>query len=110
MPLENGGEITAYRIYILAGDNLNWAESDFCLSSDPLILANLYCYVPMSDLTDLGKFNLPYNRFISAKVQAYNLRGYGDLSTINTISENVEVEPMTINLPYNGGETFTSET
>jgi hypothetical protein len=90
----NGGEVTNYRVVILADDNLTWLESEFCISTDPLLLANLYCYVPMDDLTTT--FNLPYNRFISAKVQAYNLRGYGELSEINTLGVNAEVVPQVV--------------
>jgi hypothetical protein len=48
----------------------------------------------MDDLTTT--FNLPYNRFISAKVQAYNLRGYGELSEINTLGVNAEVVPQVV--------------
>jgi len=28
-------------------------------------------------------FLLPYNKFISVKVQAFNLRGWGELSSVN---------------------------
>jgi hypothetical protein len=47
----------------------------------------------MEELT-VDKFTLPYNRFISVKVQAYNLRGWSELSTTNTIGANAEVVPV----------------
>jgi hypothetical protein len=66
-PQENGAEIEAYKILILASDSLTWLESDSCLSTNYLLIEDLYCYVPMEELTG-DKFTLPYNRFISIKV------------------------------------------
>lgn len=80
-----------YKLLLLAGDNITWKESSFCEHTDPLLVQDLYCYIPMEDLTTT--FSLPYNKFISAKIQAYNLRGWGDLSPTNTESSYVEVVP-----------------
>lgn len=109
-PQANGAEITAYKVLVLASDNLSWLESDNCHSTDPLLVLNLYCYLPMEDITDPAKFGLAYNTFISVKVQALNLRGWSDLSPINTLGVNAEVVPVKMNQPSNGGETFTTET
>jgi hypothetical protein len=47
----------------------------------------------MEELTG-DRFTLPYNRFISIKVQAYNLRGWSELSTANVIGAYAEVVPV----------------
>ena len=80
----NGAAITYYRVLILAGDSIQWFESQSCLSTDTSLVLNNYCYVPMSELTG-STFNLPYNRVITAKVQAKNIKGWGYLSSSNTI-------------------------
>jgi hypothetical protein len=46
----------------------------------------------MDELTG-PTFNLPYNRIITAKVQAKNLKGWNNLSVSNTIGAAVEVTP-----------------
>jgi hypothetical protein len=46
----------------------------------------------MDELTG-PTFNLPYNRIITAKVQAKNLKGWSTLSVSNTIGAAVEVTP-----------------
>jgi len=55
----------------------------------------------MSELTG-STFNLPYNRVITAKVQAKNLKGWGTFSSSNTIGAQVEVIPQKIDKPMNG--------
>lgn len=66
-PDDNGAYITAYRIQLLASDSLTWYESEYCKYTDPSLLQNMQCYVPMAELTGT-KFNLPFNRLIVGKV------------------------------------------
>ena len=47
--------------------------------------------VPMSELT--GAFGLQYAALITARVQAYNLKGWGSLSSVNTVGALAEVVP-----------------
>jgi len=61
----------------------------------------------MNELTG-PRFNLPYNRFISIKVQAYNIRGWSVLSQINTVGVYAEVVPSALLAPTNGP--LTTET
>ncbi len=92
-PLSNNGAvITQFRVLILAGDSIQWFESQSCLSTDVSLVNNNYCFVPMDELTG-PTFNLPYNRIITAKVQAKNLKGWSTLSVSNTIGAAVEVTP-----------------
>ena len=61
----------------------------------------------MLELTG-SKYQLPYNKFISVKVQAYNFKGWGQLSDVNIIGPSAEVFPQTVSTPYNGN--LTTET
>lgn len=91
-PDENGATITNYRILLLAADSLTWLESEFCKSTDASLVTAMYCYVPMAELTG-SRFNLPYNRLISVKAQAKNLRGWGELSQSNIVGAKAEIVP-----------------
>lgn len=96
-PSENGASIEAYRILIRTADGMLWLESQHCLSTEPSLLTNLYCYVPMEELTSASdSFNLPYNHFVEVKVQAYNHRGWGDLSNTNTVGVYAETVPSVV--------------
>lgn len=106
-PNANGADISAYRVYIMTSDGLSWLESDHCENSDVSLVTNLYCYVPMEELVGL-RYSLPYNKFISAKVQAFNPRGWGDLSDVNTLGVYAEVVPLVVDQPRNG--LLTTET
>ena len=66
-PSANGAAITAYRVYLKHQDGVTWSESSNCESNDPLLVQNLYCYVPMDELTD-GKFGLAYDELVIARV------------------------------------------
>jgi hypothetical protein len=50
-PESNGAEITAYRVLLLANDNISWLESEFCQNTDATLVTQLSCYVPMSEIT-----------------------------------------------------------
>ena len=106
-PASNGAEITAYKVLILASDNISWLEAPSCQHSDHLLVENLFCYIPMSELTEPA-LSLAYNSFISVKVQAFNLRGWGSLSDVNTNGARVEIVPVKNDLPMNG--VLTTET
>jgi hypothetical protein len=92
-PDNNGSEILTYRVLLLASDTITWLESEYCQYDDTGLLADMSCYVPMAELTS-SKYSLPYNRFISIKVQAYNYRGWGPLSQANIVGVNAETVPV----------------
>jgi hypothetical protein len=106
-PINNGATITNYKLLILAGDQLSWLESEKCDSTDPILVTDLHCYIPMEELTG-DRFNLSYNEFISIKVQAMNLRGWSELSDTNSISVYTEVVPLVVQQPMIG--VLTTET
>ena len=54
--------------------------------------ATLSCFIPMKDLTDpTGKYKLPLNRFIQARVRAVNFLGISLWSDLNTDQASAEV-------------------
>ena len=79
-PELNGAPIEEYKIYILKGNGINYGFSDSCDGQDP---SQLYCLVPMTELTDPGLFDLPYGRLVAARVQALNRAGWSALSDFN---------------------------
>jgi hypothetical protein len=91
-PDDNGATITNYKVVLLASNSITWLESEYCESTDVVLVTDMQCYVPMAELTGT-RFNLPYNRFISVKVQAYNLRGWSELSQSNIVGVNAETIP-----------------
>lgn len=95
-PPTNGADIDAYTVIIASGDGLTWAEASTCDGTDPTVMSDQYCLVPMSELTDPAKFNLPYGRLIVAKVQARNSAGWSQLSDSNTDGAYSEVVPQAV--------------
>jgi len=61
----------------------------------------------MSELT--GAFGLQYAALITARVQAYNLKGWGSLSSVNTVGALAEVVPGQVNIPRRGSLTTETE-
>ena len=61
--------------------------------------------MPMTELVDATKYNLPRGRLVVAKVQAYNNRGWSDYSAANTIGVTAEVVPTSVDLPTRGTQT-----
>jgi len=62
----------------------------------------------MEELTG-ERFLLPYNKFISVKVQAFNLRGWGELSSVNINGVYTEVVPQKIAILNNAAETTETQ-
>jgi hypothetical protein len=108
-PAVNGAAIDAYKVIIVSGDGLTWAEASTCDGTDATIVGSLYCLVPMSELTDPTKFNLPYGRLIVAKVQAQNSAGWGQLSDSNVAGASVEVVPQAVKSLSRGGSTTQTQ-
>lgn len=108
-PINNGAEITAYNIEILNGDGFTYSSSANCNGADSTIVSQLYCMVPMEELTSATGFNLAYSTLIQAKAQAYNLKGWGGFSNVNTAGARAEVVPQTMALPTRGVLTDESQ-
>ena len=107
-PDSRGAAVTAYRVLITTHSGMQFLESDNCESSDPLLLTNLYCYVPMEELTS-EKYALEYNELIIARVQAQNPRGWGEISDPNTDGALAEVIPKQVQNLLNGPLTTETE-
>lgn len=106
-PENRGAQIDHYRVLLLHKDATTWLESNYCLWSDESLVSDLQCYVPMNELTG-PRFELPYNRFITVKVQAHNLKGWGPLSESNLASVTAETVPAQMESPWDG--LLTSQT
>lgn len=107
-PNDNGAAITANKIVILEVDGLTWTESASCNGADATTFSDEYCLMPMSELTDPSAYGLPINRPVYAKVQAFNLKGWSDLSDINTVAALAEVVPGKVATPTRGAQTTES--
>ena len=90
-PSANGAAITAYRLYIKGSDNVYHEEQQFCTQQSDY--DNLNCLVVMSTL-EAPPFQLSQTDLVEVQIQAYNLKGYGELSDANTIGAVVEGEPQ----------------
>lgn len=89
-PGSNGSPIASYNVLILAADGVTLVDDGVFCSS----VTGLYCEIPMSELTEPlpnGKFLLPLNRLVQAKVRAVNSLGPGDYSQLNTDTNYSEV-------------------
>ena len=93
-PESNGANIDAYNLWILKADGFTLAQSESCDgTSDPLVVQNRECLVPMAELTDPSLFNLPQGRQVSAKLQASNSAGTSDYSSFDSNAVLVETVP-----------------
>ena len=55
--------ITRYLIEVLSGDTVNYYQTSSCNGQDTLVIANVFCQIPMSELTSYP-FNIPQGRLI----------------------------------------------
>ena len=55
-----------------------------CDGSDPTVILNLGCVVPMSTFWLSTPFNLPFGQVVAFTIAARNVRGWGQTSDPNT--------------------------
>ena len=101
-PDEHSATITKYDIYFEKSNGDFAMETTTCDGSDNTIVTNRYCIVPMSTIRTLTA--LPRDSLIRVKVRAYNARGTGQFSELNTDGATVETVPtnlmvVTIDVP-----------
>lgn len=102
LPNEHSATITKYDIYFEKSNGDYEMELTACDGSDATIVSNRYCVVPMSTIRDLTL--LPRDSLIRVKVRAYNARGTGQFSELNTEGATIETVPtnlmvVTIDVP-----------
>lgn len=75
-PDNAGSPITSYTIFIRTSDMVTYTtELSHCDGSDPTIVADTQCNIPVSVLR-AAPFNLPWGNLVYAKIEATN--AYGD--------------------------------
>jgi hypothetical protein len=102
-PSNNGAAITSYRVYIKDSEGVWQQETQFCNDQDAY--DNRNCLVVTSVLK-APPYNLAQQALVEVQIQAYNLKGYGELSDANTVGAVVEGEPQApSNLAYDPAST-----
>lgn len=108
-PSSNYDTITAYNIEILDKANSAWStETANCDGSNSIILANLYCIIPMTTLY-ASPFNLEYNDLVEVRISAYNQFGWSAESDTNTVGATILTEPQQMSIPRRGSSTTISQ-
>jgi large repetitive protein len=92
-PDDNGAAVTAYRVLIRKGDGGLTEDLTYCDGADPAVRAAGYCLIPMAALR-AAPYSLAAGALVAAQVQAANLKGWGELSPLNTAGAAVETEPV----------------
>lgn len=107
-PASNSEPITKYKIEILRSDGTTFSEDlTHCDGSSSIILANMYCIVPMSVLRS-SPYSLTYGTIVKARASAFNQFGWGAVSTTNTAGATIRTEPIQMIAPLRGSETSTT--
>lgn len=103
-PDENGLPVTRYEVEILQDDG-TWASTPACDGSDPTVVAENACHVPMVTLR-LADFALALNDEVKARLRATNLIGTGPFSTATVTGATISTEPLKPPTPpYEGSNT-----
>lgn len=94
-PDDNESPITAYFIEIRHSDGITFSEASECIGSDPLILSNLECFIPLTTLRT-SPYDLVYGDYVVARVRAYNEFGWSLDSQPNTGGATIQTEPIQV--------------
>jgi hypothetical protein len=100
-PNNHGAEITSYTVLIRESDDVTFTEhvAD-CDGSDPTIVANTQCIVPLAALT-ASPYELNLGEGIFAKVIATNVKGDSAASQAGNVATIIEAPDAPINLAEN---------
>lgn len=94
LPNEHSATITKYDIYFEKSNGDYAMELTACDGSDSTIVSARSCIVPMSTIRSLTL--LPRDSLIRVKVRAYNARGTGQFSELNTDGATIETVPTNL--------------
>jgi len=103
-PSDNGSPITSYTITILQQDGSYSEEATYCDGTDPTIISQLYCQVPMISLA-ASPYSLSYGDNIKAKVSATNSEGTSSESAVTTSFTTLETVPTQMSAVTSGTAT-----
>jgi len=105
---DGGVAVTAYKI-LLKNSGGSWVEElTSCDGSDPTIVTNRYCHIPMTTLT--STLGLVQGTTVQAKVAPINAIGTGTYSNPNSAGALIEVPPLKpASAPSRNSGTSTSQ-
>jgi len=107
-PTSGGDPITKYSILIYKPSTSTYVtELTNCDGSDPFIISNLYCTVPMTYL--VSNFGYAINDLVRVQTRAENSIGAGGYSSPNTAGATIETAPTTMGDPVQGAGTDASQ-
>jgi len=108
-PTFNGQDISAYLIWFADEAETTYLNAVGCDGwSDTTILSGLTCTVAMSTLTGATHL-IAQGDIVKVQVQAYNVRGWGALSTANISGATAKTVPTQMVLPTRGSGTSTTQ-
>jgi hypothetical protein len=87
--------ITHYDVYFMKPNGDFVLDLTHCDGSNPTVVAARNCTVPMLYLNDLLTLP-PRDSLIRVKVRAYNAKGTGQYSEVNTLGATVETIPTNL--------------
>lgn len=96
--------ISAYKVEILTADGVTFKQTKECDGTNSMIIANLFCSVPMQTLTQYP-YNLQVQQPIRVRISASNSLGFSIISALNTVSftaQTVPLKPASVPVRYYG--------
>ena len=96
LPNEHSSTITAYEVLFLKANGDYVTELTTCDGTDATVVLNRACTVPMSTIRTLTV--LPRDSLIRVRVRAFNAKGSGQYSEINTAGARIETEPTNLSV------------
>lgn len=95
-PNDHSSTITAYEILFMQANGDFAAELTRCDGTNTTVVSNRKCSVPMSTLRTLTA--RPRDSLIRVKVRAFNAKGSGLFSEVNTFGATIETEPTNLSV------------
>jgi len=90
---EGGVMVSKYRIKFKTSTGTYQETLTYCDGSDPFVIADMSCTVPMSIFTT-SPFSLSVGDLIEVVVEAYNSVGYSTPSPVNTVGATAKTPPQ----------------
>ena len=96
LPNDHSSVITSYEILFMLANGDFAHELTRCDGTDATVVSARKCSVPMATLRTLTA--RPRDSLIRVKVRAFNAKGSGDYSEVNTAGATIETEPTNLSV------------
>lgn len=96
LPNDHSSVITSYEILFMLANGDFAHELTRCDGTDATVVSARKCSVPMATLRTLTA--RPRDSLIRVKVRAFNAKGSGDFSEVNTAGATIETEPTNLSV------------